>query len=147
MARMIADPPNVSGYSLSGTPYTIAAAENARLCASVGIAPSADGTAHPIYFYIATQAGMGVTVAGLCAVCNFDVNDGPLLGGCHAEFKEPLMVDTEYAVTGEILSLTRKSSRKLGIIDLLEYRLALSRDGRSVMTVTNNWILPRGTAA
>ena len=143
---MLADPPDVAGYFLSGRTYTISAAENARLCATVGMAPARDGTAHPIYFYVATQVGMGETVAGLCAVCNFDVRDGPLLGGCSVQFDEPLMVDTEYAVTGEIVSLIRKPSKKLGIIDLLEYRLALSRSGRKVLAATNNWILPRGAA-
>lgn len=141
---MIPALPIVAGRSLSGTTYTITAAENARVCDSVGIAPSPDGAAHPIFFYIATQVGMGETVASLCAICQFDVNDGPLLGGCQAEFSEPLKVDTEYAVTGEILSLTRKASKKLGVMDLLEYRLALVHEGESVLRVTNTWILPRG---
>jgi hypothetical protein len=144
--QVLADPPDVAGYCLSGKTYTITAAENARLCATIGVAPASDGTAHPIYFYIATQVGMGETVAGLCAVCNFDVHDGPLLGGCSVEFDEPLLVDTQYVVTGEIVSLQRKASRKLGIIDLLEFRLELSRDGRRVLAATNQWILPRGAA-
>lgn len=140
---MIPELPEVAGYSLSGTSYTISVEENARLCASVGLTPAADGSAHPIYFYVATQVGMGQTVAGLCALCAFDVQDGPLLGGCEVEFAEPLAVGAEYAVTGEIVSLVRKSSRKLGVIDLLEYRLRLSRAGRTALSVRNNWILPR----
>lgn len=140
---MIADPPDVAGHSLSGTTYTVSAADNAKLCASVGAVPANDGTAHPIYFYVATQVAMGVSVAGLCALCDFDVKDGPLLAGCQADFAGPLMINTEYAVAGEIISLTRKTSKKLGIMDLLEYRLSLSHDGKTVVTVTNNWILPR----
>lgn len=140
---MIADPPNVAGYSLAGPGYTISSADNKRLCDSVGIAPASDGTAHPIYFYIATQVGMGETVAGLCAICGFNVDDGPLLGGCSVEFAEPLLVDTPYTVSGQIVSLTRKTSRKLGVMDLLEYRLALSHAGKAVLVATNSWILPR----
>lgn len=140
---MIPELPSVAGISLSGMTYTISPTENARLCESVGATPSADGSAHPIYFYVATQVGMGQTVAGLCAICRFDVQDGPLLGGCQVEFAEPLKVGAEYAVTGEIVSLTRKSSKKLGVIDLLEYRLVLGRDGRSILRVLNSWILPR----
>ena len=140
---MIPDLPDVAGRSLSGTAFTIPPTQNARLCASVGITPADDGSAHPIYFYVATQVGMGETVAGLCVICRFDVKDGPLLGGCQVEFAEPLMVGAEYAVTGEIVSLTRKASKKLGVVDLLQYRLALSRDGRTVVSVLNSWILPR----
>ena len=128
---------------MSGTTYIISAEDNEDLCASVGISPAADGTAHPIFFYIAPQVGMGETVAGLCAVCKIDVNDGPMLGGCSAEFTGPLKVDTPYRVTGKIVSLTRKVSKKLGIMDVLEYRLSLNHDDRSVLTVTNSWILPR----
>lgn len=143
LTPMIPDLPKVAGYSLAGPGYAISAAENKKLCDSVGIVPAGDGSAHPIYFYIATQVGMGETVASLCSLCDFDVNDGPLLGACTVEFNEPLRVDTSYIVGGEIVSLTRKASKKLGVIDLLEYRLTLSRDGKVVLIATNNWILPR----
>lgn len=141
---MIPELPDVAGRSLSGTTYRITRAQNERVCASVGMTAAADGTAHPIYFYVATQVGMGETVAGLCAICHFDVKDGPLLGGCQVEFAESLRVETDYQVTGEILSLTRKASKKLGVIDLLEYRLALRTMDRTIAQVRNSWILPRG---
>ena len=102
---MIPDLPDVAGRSLSGTTYRISRTENELVCTSVGMTPAADGSAHPIYFYVATQVGMGETVGGLCAICNFDVKDGPLLGGCHVDFAESLRVETDYQVTGEILSL------------------------------------------
>jgi hypothetical protein len=74
-------PPQVAGISLDGAkPYLISAEENRALCESTGVAPAEDGTAHPIYFYIATQVGMGMTVAGLCAACDFDVEEGPRPG-------------------------------------------------------------------
>lgn len=141
---MIPDLPDVAGRSLSGTTYRISRTENELVCTSVGMTPAADGSAHPIYFYVATQVGMGETVGGLCAICNFDVKDGPLLGGCHVDFAESLRVETDYQVTGEILSLTRKASKKLGVIDLLEYSLALRVGDRTIAQVRNSWILPRG---
>ena len=62
--------PDVAGVSLDGTKlFTISAEENAKLCRSVGVEPATDGTAHPIYYYIATQVAMGKTVAGLCEAC------------------------------------------------------------------------------
>ena len=56
--------PDVAGTSLDGTAiFTISADENAALCKSTGVEPASDGTAHPIYYYIATQVAMGKSVA------------------------------------------------------------------------------------
>lgn len=138
-------PPQVAGTSLAGTvPYVISAEENRALCESTGVAPAADGTAHPIYFYIATQVGMGMTVAGLCAACEFDVEDGPMMASSKATFLRPLVTGQPYRVTGRIVSLVRKPSRKLGLMDMLEYLLELSLpDGTAVLSTTNVWVLPR----
>jgi hypothetical protein len=138
-------PPQVVGFSLAGSkPYTISAEENAALCASIGVRPAGDGTAHPIYFYIATQVGMGQTVAGLCTVCEFNVDDGPMMAGSKVTLQAPLRTGIAYQVTGEIMSLIRKPSRKFGVMDMLEYVLRLSLpDGTPVLSTTNVWVLPR----
>jgi hypothetical protein len=142
-------PPQVAGLSLSGTaPYTITADENCRVCRLSGTQPASDGTAHPVFFYIATQIGMGMTVAGLCAACEFDVNVGPLIAATRVELTQPLRVGVAYDIRGEIVSLTRKNSRKLGVMDLLEYQLHLhALDGVKVLSTTNTWVLPRGAVA
>jgi hypothetical protein len=138
-------PPQVAGISLAGTkPYVISADENRALCESTGVSPAADGSAHPIYFYIATQVGMGMTVAGLCAACEFDVEDGPMMASSQVAFSRPLITGQPYRITGRIVSLVRKPSRKLGVMDMLEYLLELSLpDGTPVLSTTNVWVLPR----
>ena len=138
--------PEVAGTSLDGTEsYTISAQENAALCRSTGIEPAADGSAHPIYYYIATQVAMGKSVAGVCETCEFDVEDGPMMGSSAVNFSAPLMVGESYKVTGEILSLVRKKSRKLGVMDVLTYRLRLHPEagGDAVLETDNVWVLPR----
>jgi len=51
-------------------------------------------------------------------------------------------------VSGEILGLTRKRSRKLGVMDVLEYRLRLhAPDGGAIAETTNVWVLPRPALA
>jgi hypothetical protein len=93
--------PDVAGASLDGTKiFTITAEENADLCRSTGVEPAADGSAHPIYYYIATQVAMGKTVAGVCETCEFDVDDGPMMGSSGVKFTEALMVGQSYKVTG-----------------------------------------------
>lgn len=137
--------PNVAGIKLDGTDtYTISAVENAALCRSTGIEPSCDGSAHPIYYYIATQVAMGKTVAGLCAACAFDVEEGPMMGSSEVRFTTPLRTGGTYKVTGEILSLVRKRSRKLGVMDVLTYRLRLhDLNGATALETDNVWVLPR----
>jgi len=138
--------PDVAGTSLDGTKiFTITAEENAALCRSTGVDPADDGSAHPIYYYIATQVAMGKTVAGVCETCEFDVEEGPMMGSSGVRFQAPLMVGESYRVTGEILSLVRKLSRKLGVMDVLTYRLRLHRqaDGTCVVETDNVWVLPR----
>ena len=138
--------PDVAGTSLDGTTiFTIDAQENTALCRSIGVEPASDGSAHPIYYYIATQVAMGKSVAGLCAACDFDVDEGPMMGSSGVRFSAPLTVGTDYRVTGEILSLVRKMSRKLGVMDVLTYRLRLHRlpDGECLAETDNVWVLPR----
>jgi hypothetical protein len=141
--------PNVSGTSLSGiAPYVITAVENDALCATLGTQAAADGTAHPVYFFIATQVGMGKSVAGLCAACEFDVDDGPMIASSKVVFSHALRTDQPYWVTGEIKTLTRKRSRTLGVMDLLDYALRLALpDGTPVLETTNVWVLPRRNLA
>lgn len=144
MSADLPAPPDVSGRSLDGNaPYVIKADENAALCRSLGAEPANDGTAHPIYYFIATQLGMRVTVAGLCEICGFNVADGPMIIGSAVRFDAPLYVDRPYRVTGSILNIERKRSRKLGVMDVLEYRLALVDGDRDVLVTTNTWVLPR----
>ncbi|GLU37370.1 hypothetical protein [Pseudomonas sp. NBRC 100443] len=142
-------PPEVSGYSLAGhEPYVISAEENRQLCQTLGVEPAADGSAHPIFFFIATQVGMGETVAGLCAACDFDVADGPMMGASRTTFSGVLQTDQAYRVSGQILGLVRKPSRTFGAMDVLDYQLRLSLpDGTPVLETTNTWMLPRRNLA
>lgn len=138
-------PPDVAGTSLSGTEtYMISSDENRAMCASVNAEPAADGSAHPAYYYIATQVAMGVSVAGLCEICEFDVEVGPMMASSQVEFHGPLMCDQPYKVEGEITSIVRKQSRKLGVMDIISYQLRLLKpDNTLVLTTNNAWVLPR----
>ena len=139
-------PPDVSGTSLTGrSTITISAEDNAALCRSTGVEPATDGTAHPIWFFVASQVGMGRSVAGICEACDFDVNDGPMMTSSRVNFSQLIRTGVAYRVEGEIKGLTRKRSRSLGIMDLMEYELRLvgADDGATVLITTNGWALPR----
>ncbi len=130
---------------LPGGNYTISDAENASLCAAVGAVSDADGRAHPIFHYIAAQCAMGVSVAELLEMCDFDVADGPMIARSEVIFQNELRVGRDYRVSGEIVSLVRKPSRTFGTIDQLTFRLEIAEpDGTSASAMTHHWVLPRG---
>lgn len=139
--------PDVAGRRLDGAGFTIGAEVDAALRRSLGDTAALDGAAHAVWVYIATQRGMGLSVAELCAACDFDVADGPMLASSQLTLPGVLRVDTFYEVQGEIQSLVRKDSKKLGAMDLLTYELRLIEPGSAPVAVARNvWVLPRGRA-
>lgn len=130
-----------------GGRYHIDEAENARLCAAVGAEPDKQGRAHPMFYYVAGQCGMGISVADLCAAFDFDVDDGPMMIGSSVAFARDLLVGGGYRVEGGVTSIVRKASRTFGAMDQLTFELLLSdSDGAHVAKTTNVWVLPRPQA-
>jgi hypothetical protein len=136
---------------LAGTPLTsgtirIGLAENSSLESILGGSPSTEGgELHPLFGYIAPQRGIGTSIAALCELADFAIDDGPMLGTMELEFTGVLRPDTDYRVDGEVVDLMRKSSRRLGAFDLLTYQERLSDgSGRVVVTATTSFVLPRG---
>jgi hypothetical protein len=135
----------IAGTELPAGSFTITAADQEQLAAALGTGAWPDP--HPIWAYIATQRGIGIGVAELCALADFDVDDGPMLGSVELRYAAPLELDVEYAVTGEIVGYERKHGRKAGSFDVLTFRERLiAPDGAEVASTTNTFILPRRDA-
>jgi hypothetical protein len=87
---------------------------------------------------------MGVSVAELCTMCEFDLADGPMIVVSEALFAGDLLVDEDYRVDGKIVSLVRRPSRTFCAVYLLTYKLALvDGAGHVAASCTNQWLLPR----
>lgn len=137
---------DLPGKELSAGSFTITAGENSDL-AGVLEGPAPEGPegdgAHPLWAYIATQRGIDVGIAELCAMADFDVNDGPMLGSTKLTYDKPLKVGVEYAVNGEIVDIVRKEGRS-GTFDILTFRERLiDPSGEQAASATNTFILPR----
>ncbi|HVW33217.1 MAG TPA: hypothetical protein VHL53_11810 [Acidimicrobiia bacterium] len=132
------------GWKFPGGEFTIDAAENERLCRLVGADPSSDGSAHPLYAFIAAQRGMGVTVGEFLLLLGTPPEDGPMLASCRLEYAAPLLVDRPYRVQGGIIDLVRKEGARMGPFDLVTFELEVL-DGADVVTRCRNaFVLPRG---
>lgn len=131
------------GTVLPAGSFTISASENADLAGVLeGPAPAGEA-AHPLWAYIATQRGIDIGITELCALADFDVADGPMLGSTKLTYGEPLQVGVEYAVQGEVVDIVRKEGRS-GTFDILTFReRLLDPEGEEAASATNTFILPR----
>jgi acyl dehydratase len=139
----------VDGFEdLPGTPLTdgifeITPEDEERVLQVVGGERLPDGTAHPLWAYIAPQRGIGTSVAEICALADFDVNDGPMLGSSHLQYHGPIKIGVTYRVTGSVLDITRKTG-SIGTFDIMSFREDLiDDDDQLVATSTSTYILPR----
>jgi hypothetical protein len=134
---------HLPGTALPEGGFTITEEEDRQVLDVVGGDPAADGTAHPLWAYIATQRGIGISVADLCALADFDVNDGPMLGSTDLEYAGKLRIGVPYRVTGEVIDIARKAGRS-GTFDVMTFRERLvGEDGEAVASSTSTFILPR----
>jgi hypothetical protein len=136
---------HLPGTELPAGSFTITAEDQAQLADALG--RGATEGAHPVWAYIATQRGIGISVADLCALADFDVDDGPMLGSVELTFGGEIELGVEYRVTGEVVSIERKQGRKAGTLDVMTFReRLLAPDGAEVASTTNTFILPRRAA-
>lgn len=136
----------LAGYRFPGGAVRIPAYENAVLCDVILDEAEAGGIANPLYCYLTPGAGMGISLDALFAIVGASAADGPMHGESELELHEPLLVDTDYRIEGEIIDVVRKRGRKIGAFDTLRYRLAILQGDTEVAATTNIIVIPRREA-
>jgi hypothetical protein len=114
------------GTPFPGGTYTVEPYVNWLTCDCV-LAPAlaAIGAAHPLLVYMAGQAGIGLSLAELFALCRASSEDGPMLGEWGMQLNRPLEVGAEYAVSGGITDVVRKTGKKTGVFDVIRFGIEL----------------------
>lgn len=136
------DPAMVRGLPLAPGSIVIPDSERAELAAVLGTSPPADGL-HPLHAYIAMQRGIGVSIEQLCALADFDIQDGPMMGSLSLEILGDLDAGYEYRVEGEIVDLEHREGRRFPF-DLLTFcERLIDAEGAVVARTTNTFVLPR----
>lgn len=135
------------GTRFPGGTYTAEPHVNWLTCDCV-LAPELDesGAAHPLLVYMAGQAGIGLSLAELFALCRATSEDGPMLGEWGMEVSRPIQVGTEYTVTGGITDVVRKTGKKTGVFDVVRFELELRSSVGSAdpdALVHSSFIYPR----
>jgi len=136
------DMAHLVGKSLPGGHYRLEPFENWLAHDALYSTPRANP--HPIMAYVATQRGMGMTVAELFEMLGTDMTQGPLLAGCTLEFPGELRTATDYTVAASIVSVVRKETRAAGPVVFVTCRMELaeSATGQVEAIVTNVYALP-----
>ncbi|MCZ8130286.1 MAG: hypothetical protein O9284_03165 [Steroidobacteraceae bacterium] len=130
------------GRALPGSDFVLPDSDVPTVAA---LARSGSTEPHPVFAVVESLRNLGFSIADLCALCEFDLADGPLLGELDVEFEQPLRAGARYLSSGTIESYERIPSRRLGVVDRLAFRVTLATpDGAPVAHVRYRWLLPRG---
>jgi hypothetical protein len=103
-------------------------------------------SAHPLMVYLATQAGIGLSLIELFDLFLGKSEDGPMLGEWGMTVHGPVHVGTKYDVSGMVVAVHRKTGKKTGVFDIIQFELQLreSADPDRLVAVTNSsFIFPR----
>ncbi|MEC7735621.1 MAG: hypothetical protein VX847_05775 [Pseudomonadota bacterium] len=96
---------------------------------------------HPIFSMIALNS-IGYTLDELFKLLNYDVQKGPMLGECNFNLLENFKLDKSYKVNGFIESFESKVSKKVGNIDIMNFKLEITSENRVISEIDYKWILP-----
>ena len=116
------------------------------LCADAIMSPPLpDGLAHPMYGYYAAVTGMHPSLDEIFAYAHSSADAGVMFGEAGLEYHQPLRVGATYRVEGGFTKVDRKTSSRLGIMDLITFELrVIAEDGALVAVSSNTFVYPRG---
>jgi hypothetical protein len=135
------------GHRFPGGTYTIEHWENVLLSHVMEAEPLPDDLAHPACLFHVTLAGVGMRIADMFELFKAESDEAVRAGEYHWEIHRPLREGVAYEVSGQVVGMERKESRKLGPMDRASFRIDL-RDagtGELVATATSTWLVLRSS--
>ena len=66
-----------------------------------------------------------------------------MLGECNVNFFSMLEIDKNYKVSGKIMSIEFKKSKKIGEIDIVKFNVYIHEDDFKLLSIEYKLILPR----
>ena len=137
---------SVVGRPFPGGSYTVEPYVD-WLVRDVVLADRDEDVAHPLFGFIGTLLGKGMSLDELFAICGATAADGPMFGEHETELLRPIRVGETYSVSGEFVSAVRKQGRTAGTFDVVGFELTLTdSDGEPAVKVFNSFVFPRRAA-
>lgn len=108
-------------------PYESALADTALRAGFV-----TEGSAHPVWYVIASLRCMGVSVEELCRLAHHGEGDSLLLGNCRVEQFHDLRTGDTYAASARIGDVSSRTTRDGMRLDSVEVTVELRSTGETV---------------
>lgn len=102
----------------------------------------AGGHAHPVFAFVVALGGLGIDIATICARLDLPFNTGAMLGRCCIRYDRPLLVDSSYEISGHVVSITRKPSRRFTAADHVRLAIVIHAQTIRFATVELVMIVP-----
>jgi hypothetical protein len=136
----------VVGTLLPGGTFSVAEYERWLSHDAMQSPPLPEGMLHPVWVLLGALRGMGMTLEELTAIA--DAGDGTLFGETELLQYQPLRTGVVYSVRGAITDMTRRQSRKIGLMDLMTFRIEIIDPAANVVAVSVQvFIIPRSGEA
>lgn len=133
------------GQRLPGGSYTIEPYVDWLVKDVVG-APVGGPVAHPLFAYIASARGKGISWDEVFAMCGASADDGPMFGEHRTRLERALVPGETVLVNGEFTTAVRKSGRS-GVFDVIGFEMTLTDEtGQVVGSTYNSVVYPRRSA-
>jgi hypothetical protein len=134
-------------HEFPGGTFTIEPWENTLLSDVMCVEPPAGGIAHPAYLFHAPLAGVGMRIADMFELFKAESDEAVRAGEYHWEIREPMRVGRTYRMSGRVVSVERKESRKLGFMDVTGFQIDVHdvETGSFVASTTSTWLVLRGS--
>lgn len=136
-----------TGHRLPDGAYTIDAEDHAAFLAAVDGIASRDGHAHPLFGFLATHCGMGLSFREFMELLGTTEDAGAMFGQEALELNRPLRIGETFTVRGLIVEARSTSSQRLGPLDIVTCALELVDADREVACRSREtYVIPRRTA-
>jgi hypothetical protein len=134
------------GYTFPGGHYRIAHWENYLLTGCTGAEPLPDGIAHPVALFHVPIMGAGTSIAEMFAVGQAESDLSIIPESYDWEIFNTLKEETDYRISGSIISATRMHNEHQQIYDRLQFCFELfNQDDSLCARSTITWQFTRNT--
>lgn len=132
------------GHKLPEGTVTIEHWESTLIAETASSEPLPDGQAHPLCLFHVPLNGVGMRISDFFVLFKAANDEAVRAGEFNWRFSRPLRENVPYRASGEVVSVERKESRKLGPMDLVTFKIDLHDEEGHVATATYTWLLLRG---
>lgn len=140
----LADLQAIAGHQFPGGSYRIEPYRNWLTCDAVQSPVPPDDIAHPMFCYYGALAGMGISLDDLFALAGATAEDGVMFGEAEIDLRRPLRVGESFTIRGGITDVERKEGKRVGVFDIVSFRLELvDATGQVAAVSTNSFVFPR----